>query len=147
MKTILWYQPEKFGVPDVICQDGEIISGFQREEAIDLLKAASDVCIKHNLPWCGHVRLSKNNRKKVFFVKGTFKGVDECGRTLSFMFLSAKSDDYLETLNKELQVVHQELSEGTIKCIKKEKSLFNECLILILIVLLILIIISIFYRK
>ena len=26
MKTILWYQPEKFGVPDVICQDGEIIS-------------------------------------------------------------------------------------------------------------------------
>ena len=106
MKTILWYQPEKFGVPDVICQDGEIISGFQREEAIDLLKAASDVCIKHDLPWCGYVRLSKNNRKKVFFVKGTFKGVDECGRTLSFMFLSSKSDDYLETLNKELQVVH-----------------------------------------
>ena len=35
MKTILWYQPEKFGVPDVICQDGEIISGFQREEAIE----------------------------------------------------------------------------------------------------------------
>ena len=147
MKTILWYQPEKFGVPDVICQDGEIISGFQREEAIDLLKAASDVCIKHDLPWCGYVRLSKDTCKEVFFVKGTFKGVDECGRTLSFMFLSAKSDDYLETLNKELQVVHQELSEGTIKCIKKKKSLFNECLILILIVLLILIIISIFYRK
>ena len=122
MKTILWYQPEKFGVPDVICQDGEIISGFQREEAIDLLKAASDVCIKHDLPWCGHVRLPKNKREKVFFVKGTFKGVDECGRTLSFMFLSAKSDDYLETLNKELQVVHQELSEGTIKCIEKKKS-------------------------
>ena len=53
MKTILWYQPEKFGVPDVICQDGEIIYGFQREEAIDLLKAASDDCIKHDLPWCG----------------------------------------------------------------------------------------------
>ena len=147
MKTILWYQPEKFGEPDVIWQDGEIISGFQREEAIDLLKAASDDCIKHDLPWCGYVQLSKNTCKEVFFGKGTFKGVDECGRTLSFMFLSSKSDDYLETLNKELQVVHQELSEGTIKCIKKEKSLFNECLILILIVLLILIIISIFYRK
>ena len=145
MKTILWYQPEKFGVPDVICQDGEIISGFQREEAIDLLKAASDVCIKHDLPWCGHVRLSKNNRKKVFFVKGTFKGVDECGRTLSFMFLSGRADDYLKTLNKELQVVHQELSEGTIKCIKKKKkSSFNERLIFILFVLLITIIISIF---
>ena len=145
MKTILWYQPEKFGVPDVICQDGEIISGFQREEAIDLLKAASDVCIKHDLPWCGHVRLSKNKREKVlFFVKGTFKGVDECGRTLSFMFLSAKSDDYLETLNKELQVVHQELSEGTIKCIEKKKSSFNEYLIFILIVLVITIIISFF---
>ena len=55
------------------------------------------------------------------FVKGTFKGVDECGRTLSFMFLSARSDDYLKTLNKELQVVHQELSEGTIRCIEKKK--------------------------
>ena len=109
MKTILWYQPEKFGVPDVICQDGEIIYGFQREEAIDLLKAASDDCIKHDLPWCGYVRLSKNTSKEVFFVKGTFKGVDECGRTLSFMFLSGRSDDYLKTLNKELQVVHQEL--------------------------------------
>ena len=144
MKTILWYQPEKFGVPDVICQDGEIISGFQREEAIDQLKAASDVCIKHDLPWCGLKKKKKNNRKKVFFVKGTFKGVDECGRTLSFMFLSSKSDDYLETLNKELQVVHQELSEGTIKCIEKKKSSFNERLIFLLIVLLITIIISIF---
>ena len=47
MKTILWYQPEKFGVPDVICQDGEIISGVQREKAIDLLKTASDASIKH----------------------------------------------------------------------------------------------------
>ena len=144
MKTILWYQPEKFGVPDVICQDGEIIYGFQREEAIDLLKAASDDCIKHDLPWCGYVQLSKNTCKEVFFVKGTFKGVDECGRTLSFMFLSSKSDDYLETLNKELQVVHQELSEGTIRCIEKKKSSFNERLIYILIVLLITIIISIF---
>ena len=80
----------------------------------------------------------------MFFVKGTFKGVDECGRTLSFMFLSAKSDDYLETLNKELRVVHQELSEETIKCIEKKKSSFNEYLIFILIVLFITIIISFF---
>ena len=60
------------------------------------------------------------------------------------MFLSGKSDDYLETLNKELQVVHQELSEETIKCIEKKKSSFNEYLIFILIVLLITIIISFF---
>ena len=77
-------------------------------------------------------------------MKGTFKGVDECGRTLSFMFLSGRSDDYLKTLNKELQVVHQELSEETIRCIEKKKSSFNERLIYILIVLLITIIISIF---
>ena len=137
MKTILWYQPEKFGVPDVICQDGEIISGDQREKAIDLLKTASDASIKHGLPWCGYVRL-RNKEKKVFFVKGTFKGVDECGRTLSFMFLSAKSDDYLKTLNNELQVVHQELTEETISCLQKKK---RESFIYLLIVLLIAVII------
>lgn len=74
MKTILWYQPEKFGVPDVICQDGEIISGFQREEAIDLLKAASDVCIKHDLPWCGLVRLSKTIGKGVLCQRNFQRG-------------------------------------------------------------------------
>ncbi len=120
MKTILWYQPEKFGVPDVICQDGVIMSGYQRDEAFDYLKRASDECIKHDLPWCGIVRLSKN--ATVFFVKGTFKAVDECGRTLSFMFLSAKCDDYLEALKSVLQVVHQELSDDTLKCLEKKKS-------------------------
>ena len=67
-----------------------------------------------------------------------FKGVDECGRTLSFMFLSAKSDDYLKTLNNELQVVHQELTEETISCLQKKK---RERFIYLLIVLFIAVII------
>ena len=143
MKTILWYQPEKIGAPDIVTADGVILA--KRDFAFSKLKEASDKCIDKKMPWCGIVEISDG---KVFFVKGTFKGVDEHGRTLSFMFLSAKCDDHLLALNKELQVVHQELSEETIKCIKKKKkSSFNERLILILIVLLIIIIISIFYRK
>ena len=140
MKTILWYQPEKFGEPDVICKDGEIISGFQRDEAFEILKTAADAYIKHDLPWCGYIRLPKYAEGKLFFAKGTFKGVDECGRALSFMFLSTSCDDFLEALNKELQVVHQELSETTIKCIEKKKSKTKENIISILIVLLIFVI-------
>lgn len=86
MKTILWYQPEKFGVPDVICQDGEIISGFQREEAIDLLKAASDVCIKHDLPWCGLVRLSKTIGKRCSLSKELSKGSMSVGELYRLCF-------------------------------------------------------------
>ena len=58
----------------------------------------------------------------MFFLKGKFKSVDEHGRTLTFMFLSAKCDDYFEALNNVLQVVHQELSEDTSKCLAKKKS-------------------------
>ncbi len=136
MKTILWYQPEKFGVPDVICQDGVILSGYQRDEAFDYLKKASDKCIRHDLPWCGYVQLSKNAKRKLFFVKGTFKGVDECGRSLSFMFLSARCDDYLETLNNELKVVHQELSKETVRCIEKKKRTSINAVIFVAIIVL-----------
>lgn len=122
MKTLLWYQPEKTGAPDIVCQDGKIIYGYPREEAFSYLKSASDKCLNHDLPWCGNVSLSSDKHKKVFFLKGKFKSVDEHGRTLTFMFLSAKCDDYFETLNNVLQVVHQELSEDTSKCLAKKKS-------------------------
>ena len=115
MKTILWYQPEKIGAPDIVTADGVILA--KRDFAFSKIKEASDKCIDKKMPWCGIVEISDG---KVFFVKGTFKGVDEHGRTLSFMFLSAKCDDHLLALNKELQVVHQELSEETLKCIKKK---------------------------
>ena len=141
MKTILWYQPEKIDAPDIVAADGVILAKIKRDFAFSKLKEASDKCIDKKTPWCGIVEISDG---KVFFVKGSFKGVDEHERTLSFMFLSTKCDDYLLALNKELQVVHQELSEETIRCIEKKKSSFNERLIYILIVLLITIIISIF---
>ena len=45
------------------------------------------------------------------------------------MFLSTKCDDYFLALNKELQVVHQELSEETWKCINKKKTVTVEKII------------------
>ena len=122
MKTLLWYQPEKIGTPDIVCQGGEIVHGYPREEAFAYLKTASDKCLNHDLPWCGNVSLSCDKRKKVFFLKGKFKSIDEHGRTLTFMFLSAKCEDYLEALKNVLQVVHQELSDDTLKCLEKKKS-------------------------
>lgn len=145
MKTILWYQPEKFGVPDVICQDGVIISGYQRDKAFEYLKLASDECSKHDLPWCGKVRLSKNVEEKVFFVKGSFKGVDECGRALSFMFMSARCDNYLEALNNELKVVHQELSEETVRCIEKKKRTQIEAFVALAVIVLLVIMLMLMF--
>ena len=135
MKTILWYQPEKIGAPDIVTADGVILA--KRDFAFSKIKEASDKCIDKKMPWCGIVEISDG---KVFFVKGTFKGVDEHGRTLSFMFLSAKCDDHLLALNKELQVVHQELSEETLKCIKKKITATVEKIIAAIIIVILAII-------
>lgn len=116
----------KIDAPDIVAADGVILAKTKRDFAFSKLKEASDKCIDKKTPWCGIVEISDG---KVFFVKGSFKGVDEHERTLSFMFLSTKCDDYLLALNKELQVVHQELSEETLKCINKKKRslLKNYC--------------------
>ena len=50
------------------------------------------------------------------------------------MFLSAKCDDYLLALNVELQVVHQEISEETLKCIKKKITATVEIIIAAIII-------------
>ena len=131
MKTILWYQPKKIDAPDIVAADGVILDKTKRNFAFSKLKEASDKCIDKKMHWCGIVEISDG---KVFFVKGSFKGVDEHGRTLSFMFLSAKCDDYLLALNKELQVVHQELSEETLKCINKKKTVTVEKIIAAIII-------------
>ena len=139
MKTLLWYQPEKTGVPDIVCQDGEIIHGYAREEAFSYLKTASDKCINHDLPWCGKVNLTEDKSKKVFFLKGKFKSVDEHGRTLTFMFLSAKNDDYKAVLDNVLQAVHQELSDDTLKCLMKKKSTTVKTLVVIVTIVLLIV--------
>ena len=56
------------------------------------------------------------------------------------MFLTAKCDDYFLALNKELQVVHQELSEETLKCIKKKITATDEKIIAAIIIVLLAII-------
>lgn len=137
MKTILWYQPEKIDAPDIVAADGVILAKTKRSFAFSKLKEASDKCIDKKTPWCGIVEISDG---KVFFVKGSFKGVDEHERTLSFMFLSTKCDDYLLALNKELQVVHQELSEETLKCINKKKTVTVEKIIAAIIIVILAII-------
>ena len=79
MKTILWYQPSKIDAPDIVAADGVILSKTRRNFAFSKLKEASDKCIDKKMPWCGIVEILDG---KVFFVKGSFKGVDEHERTL-----------------------------------------------------------------
>ncbi len=144
-KTLLWYQPEAIGAPDIVCQDGEVIDGYPREKAFSYLKAASDKCLKHDLPWCGVVKLpnsgDKSKKAPLFFLKGKFKSVDEHGRILTFMYLAAKGYDNLEAINNVLEVVHQELSDDTLNCLtkylsKKKRTLINAVVFMAIIVLL-----------
>lgn len=147
MKNILWYQPEKTGDPDIVCQDGEIIYGYPREVAFSYLKFASDKCIDHDLPWCGEVSFpsskDKSKKAKVFFLKGKFKSVDEHGRTLTFMYLAAKGYDNLEALNNVLHVVHQELSDDTLRCLSERKRKQIRTIVLIVIVVLLVIMLTV----
>lgn len=145
MKTLLWYQQEKIGDPEIVCKDGEILCGYPRIEAFSYLKAASDKCLKHDLPWCGVAKLpsseDKSKKVKLFFLKGKFKSVDEHGRILTFMYLAARGYDNLEAINNVLEVVHQELSDDTLKCLtkcltKKKRTLINAVVFVAIIVLL-----------
>lgn len=118
MKSILWFQAEKIGTPDIVCCDGKILEGVSRSEAFSQLKKASDASMKHKSPWYGIVKVPCG---KVRFLKGTLKERDEYGRALTFMFLSAKCDDPMALLRGELQVVNKELSDETLSYLEKKK--------------------------
>lgn len=130
MKSILWFQAATIGKPDVVCCDGKILESVSCSEAFSRLKEASDASMKHKSPWYGVVRIPCG---KVRYLKGTLKEKDEYGRSLTFMFLSAKCDDPMALLQGELQVVNKELSDETLLYLKKKES--NDAVIKLILIL------------